>query len=69
MYKRENEWESYWQMPTKMLIYISRLTRATKNGPENELETSKEGSSEFTKNSQRKVLTKLSWYDIIDKLI
>ena len=43
-----------------MIIYISRLTRATKNGPENELETSKEGSSEFTKNSQRKVLTKLN---------
>ena len=52
-----------------MIIYISRLTRATKNRPENELETTKEGLNEFTKNSQRKVLTKLVEYDIIDKLI
>ena len=41
-----------------MIIYISRLTRATKNRPENELETTEEGLNELHKKFTKKSLDK-----------
>ena len=43
-----------------MIKYISRLTRATNVNEMMTMDTFRKSSNEFIKNSQRKVLTKLS---------
>ena len=43
-----------------MIKYISRLTRATNVNKIMTMDAFKKSSNEFIKNSQRKVLTKLS---------
>ena len=43
-----------------MIKYISRLTRATNVNKMMKMDAFRKSSNEFIKNSQRKVLTKLS---------
>ena len=43
-----------------MIKYMSRLTRATNVNEMMTMDAFRKSSNEFTKNSQRKVLTKLS---------